>query len=112
MPARVTAALSVRGLAPPPTAWPSSVCCAPSPLLLHHPTEPRFAHPQPIHPVPLPCPQGLPAVKGSLFLALLGVKTAYLIQDLIILGCIYVVTAGGAVLLARLRLSRLRGRWF
>ncbi|GLC58231.1 hypothetical protein PLESTB_001335900 [Pleodorina starrii] len=56
-------------------------------------------------------PQGLPAVKGSLFLSLLGVNADDLDTDLIVIGCLYGIVAGLATCLGALRLAALRGRW-
>ncbi len=55
-------------------------------------------------------PQGLPAVRGSLFLSLLGVDSGLLVQDLVILGCIYAAVVLLALGAAWCRLAWLRGR--
>ncbi|KAG2444711.1 hypothetical protein HXX76_001455 [Chlamydomonas incerta] len=78
-------------------AWESLVINELAPLVLN------FSSPD--------LPQGLPAVKGTLFLSLLGVDNGMLNTDLIVLGCIYaaiVLIAFGA---AGLRLVNLRGSW-
>ncbi|GIL43871.1 hypothetical protein Vafri_1464 [Volvox africanus] len=56
-------------------------------------------------------PEGLPAVKGTLFLSLLGVNSGMLNTDLIVLGCMYAILALMAISFASLRLAALRGRW-
>eukprot|EP00198_Chlamydomonas_reinhardtii_P000244 XP_001689579.1 predicted protein [Chlamydomonas reinhardtii] len=56
-------------------------------------------------------PQGLPAVKGTLFLSLLGVNSDMLNTDLIVLGCIYAIIVLIAFAAAGLRLVNLRGSW-
>ncbi|GLI69964.1 hypothetical protein VaNZ11_014710 [Volvox africanus] len=56
-------------------------------------------------------PEGLPAVKGSVFLSLLGVNSGMLNTDLIVLDCMYAILALMAITFASLRLAALRGRW-
>lgn len=42
-------------------------------------------------------PRGLPAVRGSLFLSLLGVDASMLSEDLLVLGCMYAAVFLGAL---------------
>ncbi|GIL81943.1 hypothetical protein Vretifemale_10888 [Volvox reticuliferus] len=56
-------------------------------------------------------PEGLPAVKGSLFLSLLGVNSGMLNTDLIVLDCMYAILALMTIIFASLRLAAVRGRW-
>ncbi|PNH12445.1 hypothetical protein TSOC_000623 [Tetrabaena socialis] len=57
-------------------------------------------------------PAGLPAVRGSLFLGLLGVDSGMLVTDLVVLGCMYGILAGAACAAAAMRVARMRGRWW
>ncbi|KAG2449009.1 hypothetical protein HYH02_005763 [Chlamydomonas schloesseri] len=78
-------------------AWESLVINELAPLVLN------FSSPD--------LPQGLPAVKGTLFLSLLGVDDGLLNTDLIVLGCIYAAVVLIAFVAAWLRLVNLRGSW-